>query len=624
MFDLAQSDRGMDAPGGLVTEVRMGGEHKADVIVPVGGCASGLIRCVESVLECSGRTLRRVLIVEDHSPAESLASALDDLVRLDPRIVILRNVYKLGYVGSCNRGLSERQGDAVLLRSDYVVYPNWLSELAAVAHSEERTACASPLSSSAGICSVPELNSESFADTITEEDVRSACAGLPHWTLAPVLGSSCVYLNGDVLDAVGLLDTSITNECTAINNWILLAQSLGFSAKRANHVYIHRTHVESAPESAILQLDAEQRATARPAHDPQPGHQIKMFCNTLDGHLAAHAVRLQTTQRLAVAYDIRHLPRELVGTRTYAVCLAQALSEIPEIELTLLVRDPAQAHGLRGRVVTEEEWKDDVAVIHKPAQVIDPQELKLLFQSSAHVIITYQDLIGYRVPLVFPSDAEYERYRATSSLTLQAVQRILAYSENAQGEITAEFGIPADEIGVVPLGVEAAWFWHREQRDAGVGWRMRLPKRYFFSIATDFPHKNLPNLLDAYALFRSRWKDGEPPGLVLAGYTSSARTGFYPDLESKPLGMGLTLLGPVMPQRAPSPLPKCAGPGFSLALRGLRLAPAGSHGRRHAGHRHAALIRSRGRRRLCALSRRAIVRRPGARHGIGCDQSSFE
>ena len=196
---------------------------------------------MESVLEHSGGTLRRLIIIDDQSTDESLAHAVDDLESFDPRIRILRNVHKLGYVGSCNRGLSERQGDAVLLRSDYVVYENWLCELAAVARAEERTACVSPLSSSAGICSVPELNRESFGDAITEEDVRTACAGLPRWTLAPALVSSCIYLNGDVLDAVGLLDTSLTNGCTAINQWILLAQSLGFSAKRANHVYISRT-----------------------------------------------------------------------------------------------------------------------------------------------------------------------------------------------------------------------------------------------------------------------------------------------------------------------------------------------------------------------------------------------
>ena len=137
-------------------------------------------------------------------------------------------------------------------------------------------------------------------------------------------------------------------------------------------------------------------------------------------------------------------------------------AKIPEIELTLLVREPAQADGLKGRVVTPDQWQDDVEVIHKPAQVIAPRELKLLFESSAHVVITYQDLIGYQIPSVFPTDLQHDHYRGTSSLSMQAVQRVIAYSESAGQEITAEFGIPAEEVCVVPLGVDARVVRHTE------------------------------------------------------------------------------------------------------------------------------------------------------------------
>ncbi len=122
------------------------------------------------------------------------------------------------------------------------------------------------------------------------------------------------------------------------------------------------------------------------------------------------------------------------------------------------MREPAQADGLKGRVVTPDQWQDDVEVIHKPAQVIAPGELKLLFDSSAHVVMTYQDLIGYQIPSAFSTDLQHDHYRGTSSLSIQAVQRIIAYSESAGREITAEFGIPADEVCVVPLGVDATWF----------------------------------------------------------------------------------------------------------------------------------------------------------------------
>ena len=86
--------------------------------------------------------------------------------------------------------------------------------------------------------------------------------------------------------------------------------------------------------------------------------------------------------------------------------------------------------------------RDDPAVIHRPAQILHPQEIKLLFESKHHVVITYMDLIGYRIPLSYPSDREHNQYRATSNLSLQAVQRIIAFSESVSREITEEFGIP--------------------------------------------------------------------------------------------------------------------------------------------------------------------------------------
>ena len=273
--------------------------------------------------------------------------------------------------------------------------------------------------------------------------------------------------------------------------------------------------------------------------------QAAAFNKTLDGQLAAHAAEFQRTGKLRVAYDLRHLPPQSVGTRTYAVNLARALAGLPQIELTLLVASPIQADGLEGRVVTEEQWTDDVAVIHKPAQVFDRRALAILFGSSAHVVITYQDLISYRIPIVFPSDREFEAYRTTSSLSLQAAQAIVVYSESTAREIASEFGIPRQEIVVTPLGVEAEWFAHREPGDALIARKLDLPPRYFFSLATDLPHKNIACLLDAYALMRSRWSGGELPELVLAGYSMGARAGLYDAIDSETRNSGVRFIGPV-------------------------------------------------------------------------------
>ena len=257
--------------------------------------------------------------------------------------------------------------------------------------------------------------------------------------------------------------------------------------------------------------------------------------------LAGFADRVSGAGKLAVALDLRDLPMEQVGTRTYAVNLARELGKLPELELTLLVQNPAQARGMKGRVVAAAAWADDVAVIHKPAQMMNPAELRLLFESNAQLVITYQDLIAFRIPLVFGSESRFDSYRATSRLVLPAVQRIVAISESVRDEIAAEFGIPHSEIPVVLHGADKA----NRAGSASAPRSARLPRRYFFSLASDYPHKNLPNLLDAYSQLRSRWKAGEPPHLVLAGYSSGARSGLYPELETQSAPRGVHFLGPV-------------------------------------------------------------------------------
>src|SRR5262245_35667833 len=104
------------------------------------------LRCLASVLEYGGPTLRRLLVVDDLSPEPDMARELKRLAGTDPRVLLLRNAENLGFVASCNHGLAERGGDAVLLNSDTLVTSGWLRELAEVAYLDDRTACVSPLS----------------------------------------------------------------------------------------------------------------------------------------------------------------------------------------------------------------------------------------------------------------------------------------------------------------------------------------------------------------------------------------------------------------------------------------------------------------------------------------------
>ena len=248
---------------------------------------------------------------------------------------------------------------------------------------------------------------------------------------------------------------------------------------------------------------------------------------TLDAALAEHAVAVAIGGRIKVALDLRHLPLEMNGTKMYAHGLARALAELPEIELTLLAVHPLQAEGLQGRLVHPDDWRDDVHVVHKPAQIFDPTHAELPFRSRAHVVMTYQDLIAHRMAEAFGDEAAFDAYRQVNRLVLPAAQAVLTYSMTTALEFEREFA-PLVDPGVVraiPLAADAGGFGERvapEAVDEALA-RLGVARPYFLAMASDHPHKNLTALLEAHAALSASRGDAETPGLALAGHAPRLR-----------------------------------------------------------------------------------------------------
>jgi glycosyltransferase involved in cell wall biosynthesis len=516
---------------------------QADVIVPVYRDTAMTMCCLESVLAHSGLSLRSLIVVNDASPDPDMGPALDKLALSDVRMLVRHNKDNVGFVATCNRGLARRGGDAVLLNSDTIVTPGWLDELVAVAHSDPRTACVSPLSNNATFYSVPKFAADTPADCVDWQVVRAACSGLPRWTEIPTSHGFCIYLRGQVLDLVGNLDLIFSPGYDEENDWVMRAQAMGFIAKRANHAFVYHLGSQSFRHEKLLLQERNSRILAE--RHPHYAPQVARFHYTLEAQLAAHAVRVESTGKMRVALDLRNLASTQVGTGTYAMGLGRALAALPDIELTMIVRHASQAGDIPGRLVAEEIMLADVDVIHKPAQIFDPTDLGLLFRSPSHLVITHLDLIAYRAQVVFPHQEVADRFRATSALALSAAQMTIAISEDARREIAGEFGLTMDEIAVTPLGVEVGNRADSPDDDKLVLSDLSLPRRFFLSVATDFPHKNLRNLIDAFTQLRRRWNSpGEPPGLVLVGSQTSIRDGSYRHIASEPIA-GVTYLGAV-------------------------------------------------------------------------------
>jgi glycosyltransferase involved in cell wall biosynthesis len=527
VFDLSSDLESVNRGGSRNREAggRSRPQAAVDVIVPAYRDTAMTRRCLESVLQHSDRLLGRLIVINDASPDPDMPAVLRRLARLDSRVRLLVNPVNVGFVTSCNRGLAERTGDAVLLNSDTLVTPGWLAELADVARSEPRVACVTLLSNNATICSVPKFCGVTPANRVNAAVVREACAHLPRSTPVPTGVGFCLYLRGDVVDVIGGFDPVFGAGYNEENDWCMRAQAFGFTARRANRAFVY--HLGSVSfGSAKSELDHRNARMLEKRH-PQYAAQVKGFCASLDARLPAHAVRVRMTGRVRVALDLRHLSPHAVGTNNYAWRLARELAASPAIELTLVTRADFPPLNVRARVVQEDAFVDDVEVIHKPSQVFEPRELELLTRSPAHVVVSYLDMIAYRAQVLFADQEVADRYRSLSYLALHAAQATIAISEDARNEIIRDLGVPAEQVFLTPCGVDAEWFRGRKTSRRTLSGGGALPSRYLLAVGTDFPHKNLPNLLEAYALFRSSWATSAAPALVLAGHRTSYPWGLY-------------------------------------------------------------------------------------------------
>jgi glycosyltransferase involved in cell wall biosynthesis len=519
--------------------------ERVDVVVPIYKDVALTLDCLRSVLDRSGGRLGRLLAIDDASPDPSMAAALAELARSDARVEVHTNERNLGFVGTCNRALQLRRGDVVLLNSDTRVTDGWLAELIDVAYTDERTACVSPLSNNATLCSVPKFLGDTPADQVDEATVRRAVAGLPRSHITPTAVGFCLYLRDLVLQLVGDFDPIYSPGYNEENDWIMRAQSMGFVARRANHAFVyHLGSVSFDQKRTALEEDHARILNERyPHYLPQ----VRRFCASLDGAMAAHAVRIESSGRMRVALDLRGLGTNRVGSNVYAHRLAELLAGSKQLELTVLERHPQDLERLGVRVLRGVETTvDDVEIVHKPTQVFDNCDLPLLLSSPAHLVITYQDLIAYHAQSVWGSPSIAERYRDMSFQTVQAAQAVIAISEATRREVSAQLGVPTDEIPLVPHGIDPRPFGERREARAALRKEHYVPSRYFFYVGTDFAHKNLAGLVTAYQLLRYTWdsSDGNPPALVLAGPSSSAPEAFYKRLEAAPID-GVIWLGEV-------------------------------------------------------------------------------
>ena len=284
------------------------------VVVPVYGDLESLLRCVDGLLEHLDTDRHRALFVNDCGPdADPIERALLERIGDRPGYRYERNDHNLGFVGTCNRAVTEldpgADGEAVLLlNSDAVPTAGFLDAMLAVLD-EDRTGVVTARSDNATIASIPyRLTNRGAART--EARTRAVWGAvvplLPVSQVLPVAMGFCFLTRRELITEHGLFDEAFAPGYGEENDYCLRIAAHGWLAKIANHALVLHAGGKSFSGNRNALRAAHQRELERRyPFLPDAVAAYQRHGTTATERFADALVPTGDTPRLAV--DLRHV-----------------------------------------------------------------------------------------------------------------------------------------------------------------------------------------------------------------------------------------------------------------------------------------------------------------------------
>ncbi len=148
-----------------------------DVIIPVKDAVWWVAWCIEELLQSSGAELGEVVVVDDSSTPDSLAT-LSRLCSRFPRVRLVSNQGRPGFGGACNFGAALTHGSHVLfLNTDCFVTEGTVRKLMDACLSDPSIGIACPLSNNSPVLTLPMFPGRSYVQM--NRLLEQACEGRP-------------------------------------------------------------------------------------------------------------------------------------------------------------------------------------------------------------------------------------------------------------------------------------------------------------------------------------------------------------------------------------------------------------------------------------------------------------
>lgn len=164
------------------------------------------------------------------------------------------------------------------------------------------------------------------------------------------------------------------------------------------------------------------------------------------------------------------------------------------------------------------QWVLPRILSQDPPDLLHYPHFDLPWFTPGRVVLTIHDLKYISQPSYFLG-AAHLKHLVMKTMLLHATRRaqaIMVDSLFTAQDLTRRLEIKTEKIHIIPLAVDGRFFQKCSPQELEqVRRRYHLPQQYLLTVAERRPHKNLPGLIQAFALFRQ--SSNLPQRLVIAG-----------------------------------------------------------------------------------------------------------
>ncbi len=177
---------------------------RCDIILPIFNSLAYVKTCIHSVLAHTDQSQYQLYLINDASD-KTTTDYLQNVAKKSENIHLISNSTNLGFVKSCNLGMSMGVSPyLLLLNSDVIVTPNWLFNLIECAESDPKIASVNPITNHAAQIDLAMVQGNNFYDMNWRLQQYFADKTI---ALDIVTGVGfCLLLRREILQKTGLFD----------------------------------------------------------------------------------------------------------------------------------------------------------------------------------------------------------------------------------------------------------------------------------------------------------------------------------------------------------------------------------------------------------------------------------